>query len=449
MSGLWMRVSDAATRIGAQVGRSDGEFSGVTIDSRRVEPGNLFVALSGERVDGHDFVGAAEAAGAGAALVERAVDTSIPTMTVADSELGLGALARAWRENFSIPLVGITGSNGKTTVKEMLSAIMSRYMTTLVTQGNLNNELGVPLTLSRLDGTHKAAVVEMGASRVGDIRYLAEIAKPTVGVITQCAPAHLEGFGSIDGVAKGKGEMVESLPMSGCAVLNADDRYIDYWRPRVSSSRTLTFGLSSHAMVTCDWSQDADGLHLDLTFPEGASRANLMLLGKHNVMNALAAAAAASALELSPDEIARGLEMMTAVPGRLAMKTRDDGVRVIDDSYNANPTSLVAAIDVLKDFSGPRWLILGDMAELGATSVELHRDAGERAITSGIERLFTTGRVSKAAADAFGTGGKHYEHFDALLNDVRKEVGEARVVLVKGSRSMRMERVVAALSEDV
>ncbi len=449
MSGLLMRVSEAATRIGAHVGRSDGEFTGVTIDSRRVEPGNLFVALSGERADGHDFVGAAEAAGAGAALVEREVETSLPLLTVADSQLGLGALARAWRENFNIPLVGITGSNGKTTVKEMLSAIVSRYMTTLVTQGNLNNELGVPLTLSRLDGSHKAAVVEMGASRVGDIRYLAEIAKPTVGVITQCAPAHLEGFGSVDGVAKGKGEMVESLPISGCAVLNADDHYIDYWRPRVSSSRTLTFGLSADAMVTCDWSQDADGLHLDLTFPEGCARADLPLLGKHNVMNALAAAAAAFALDLSAVDIARGLGTMTAVPGRLAMRTRDDGVRVIDDSYNANPTSLGAAIDVLKDFSGPRWLVLGDMAELGETSVELHRDAGERAISCGIERLFTTGQVSKAATDAFGPGGKHYEHFDALLNDVRNKVGDARVVLVKGSRSMRMERVVAALSEDM
>ena len=449
MSGLLMRVSEAATRIGAHVGRSDGEFTGVTIDSRRVEPGNLFVALSGERADGHDFVGAAEAAGAGAALVEREVETSLPLLTVADSQLGLGALARAWRENFNIPLVGITGSNGKTTVKEMLSAIVSRYMTTLVTQGNLNNELGVPLTLSRLDGSHKAAVVEMGASRVGDIRYLAEIAKPTVGVITQCAPAHLEGFGSVDGVAKGKGEMVESLPISGCAVLNADDHYIDYWRPRVSSSRTLTFGLSADAMVTCDWSQDADGLHLDLMFPEGCARADLPLLGKHNVMNALAAAAAAFALDLSAVDIARGLGTMTAVPGRLAMRTRDDGVRVIDDSYNANPTSLDAAIDVLKDFSGPRWLVLGDMAELGETSVELHRDAGERAISCGIERLFTTGRVSKAATDAFGPGGKHYEHFDALLNDVRNKVGDARVVLVKGSRSMRMERVVAALSEDM
>ena len=449
MSGLLMRVSEAATRIGAHVGRSDGEFTGVTIDSRRVEPGNLFVALSGERADGHDFVGAAEAAGAGAALVEREVETSLPLLTVADSQLGLGALARAWRENFNIPLVGITGSNGKTTVKEMLSAIVSRYMTTLVTQGNLNNELGVPLTLSRLDGSHKAAVVEMGASRVGDIRYLAEIAKPTVGVITQCAPAHLEGFGSVDGVAKGKGEMVESLPISGCAVLNTDDHYIDYWRPRVSSSRTLTFGLSADAMVTCDWSQDADGLHLDLTFPEGCARADLPLLGKHNVMNALAAAAAAFALDLSAVDIARGLGTMTAVPGRLAMRTRDDGVRVIDDSYNANPTSLDAAIDVLKDFSGPRWLVLGDMAELGETSVELHRDAGERAISCGIERLFTTGRVSKAATDAFGPGGKHYEHFDALLNDVRNKVGDARVVLVKGSRSMRMERVVAALSEDM
>ena len=449
MSGLLMRVSEAATRIGAHVGRSDGEFTGVTIDSRRVEPGNLFVALSGERADGHDFVGAAEAAGAGAALVEREVETSLPLLTVADSQLGLGALARAWRENFNIPLVGITGSNGKTTVKEMLSAIVSRYMTTLVTQGNLNNELGVPLTLSRLDGSHKAAVVEMGASRVGDIRYLAEIAKPTVGVITQCAPAHLEGFGSVDGVAKGKGEMVESLPISGCAVLNADDHYIDYWRPRVSSSRTLTFGLSADAMVTCDWSQDADGLHLDLTFPEGCARADLPLLGKHYVMNALAAAAAAFALDLSAVDIARGLGTMTAVPGRLAMRTRDDGVRVIDDSYNANPTSLGAAIDVLKDFSGPRWLVLGDMAELGETSVELHRDAGERAISCGIERLFTTGRVSKAATDAFGPGGKHYEHFDALLNDVRNKVGDARVVLVKGSRSMRMERVVAALSEDM
>ena len=449
MSGLLMRVSEAATRIGAHVGRSDGEFTGVTIDSRRVEPGNLFVALSGERADGHDFVGAAEAAGAGAALVERKVETSLPLLTVADSQLGLGALARAWRENFNIPLVGITGSNGKTTVKEMLSAIVSRYMTTLVTQGNLNNELGVPLTLSRLDGSHKAAVVEMGASRVGDIRYLAEIAKPTVGVITQCAPAHLEGFGSVDGVAKGKGEMVESLPISGCAVLNADDHYIDYWRPRVSSSRTLTFGLSADAMVTCDWSQDADGLHLDLMFPEGCARADLPLLGKHNVMNALAAAAAAFALDLSAVDIARGLGTMTAVPGRLAMRTRDDGVRVIDDSYNANPTSLDAAIDVLKDFSGPRWLVLGDMAELGETSVELHRDAGERAISCGIERLFTTGRVSKAATDAFGPGGKHYEHFDALLNDVRNKVGDARVVLVKGSRSMRMERVVAALSEDM
>jgi UDP-N-acetylmuramoyl-tripeptide--D-alanyl-D-alanine ligase len=448
MNGLAWTTAAVAEAMGAVMHGHDAPLRGVSIDSRRIQPGNLFIALSGERVDGHDYVAQAAKSGAVAVAVERDIDAPISRLVVDDAKVALGRLGAAWRGQFDVPLVGITGSNGKTTVKEMVASIAAQVGEPLATRGNLNNELGVPLTLCELDQRHRSAIVEMGANHIGEIAYLASLAKPLVGIVTQCAPAHLEGFGSIEGVAQGKGELFTSLPTHGCAVINADDDYANFWKGLTTANRTLTFGLDNAADVTGEWSYGPRGIELHIVCPQGHIRADLSLLGRHNVLNALAATAGACALGFNARAISRGLSNMRPVPGRLALTTRADGLRVIDDSYNANPTSTGAAINVLSGFEGHRCLVLGDMAELGTSSVDLHREVGALAAQSGIERLYTTGKTSRAAALAFGSGAQHFDSCEKLSAFLRGDVDSGAVILVKGSRSMRMERVVSALAAE-
>lgn len=416
----------------------------VGLDSRRLAPGGLFVAMAGERVDGHDFIADAARRGAAAALVEREGDWPLPVVQVADTRAALQALGSAWRRRLSTRVVGVTGSNGKTTVKEMIAAILARRGATLATRGNLNNELGVPLTLLRLDRQHRYAVIEMGANAPGEIARLAAMAAPEVGVITNAGPAHLEGFGDLAGVARAKGELYQGLPADGVAVVNADDPQAGTtWYALVGERRCLRFGRGADADVRA--AAEAGGGVFELQVPGGRHPVRLPLPGGHNVMNALAAAAVAVALEVPLADIVAGLEACAGVAGRLQWHTGSGDCRVLDDTYNANPASLQAALDVLAAEHGERWLVLGDMGELGAGAEALHAEAGAAARRAGVHRLFAVGTLAAAAAGAFGDGGRHFDDRDSLLAALRAELsGEVRV-LVKGSRFMGMDRIVADL----
>ncbi len=418
----------------------------VGLDSRSLSAGGLFVAMTGTRVDGHDFVADAAARGAAAALVERAGDWPLPVVQVADSRAALQRLGRAWRRRMPARVVGITGSNGKTTVKEMVAAILARRGATLATRGNLNNKLGVPLTLLRLDRGHRFAVVEMGASAPGEIAELAALAEPQIGVVTNAGPAHLEGFGDLDGVARSKGELFAGLPADGIAVVNADDPRAGIWRDLVGERRCLKFGRGADADVRA-LGETGRG-HFELQVPGGRHPVRLPLPGGHNVMNALAAAAVAVALEVPLGDIVAGLEACTGVAGRLQWRTGREDCRVLDDTYNANPASLQAALDVLAAEHGERWLVLGDMGELGAGAAEMHARAGEAARAAGVHRVFTLGSLAEEATRSFGDGGRHFEDADSLQAALCADLSAEVRVLVKGSRFMGMDRIVAALAGD-
>ncbi|WP_421620902.1 UDP-N-acetylmuramoyl-tripeptide--D-alanyl-D-alanine ligase [Alkalilimnicola ehrlichii] len=416
----------------------------VGLDSRSLAPGGLFVAMAGERVDGHDFIADAARLGAAAALVEREGEWPLPVVRVADTRAALQALGAAWRRRLAARVVGVTGSNGKTTVKEMIAAILARRGATLATRGNLNNELGVPLTLLRLDREHRYAVIEMGANAPGEIARLTAIAAPEVAVITNAGPAHLEGFGDLAGVARAKGELFQGLPDAGVAVVNADDPQAPTWYALVGDRRGLRFGRGADADVRA--TAETAGGHFELQIPGGRHPVRLPLPGRHNVMNALAAAAVAVALEVPLGDIVAGLEACSGVAGRLQWRTGREDCRILDDTYNANPASLQAALDVLAAEHGERWLVLGDMGELGAGAEALHAEAGEAARRAGVHRLYAVGTLAAAAARAFGEGGRHFDDRDSLLAALRAELsGEVRV-LVKGSRFMGMDRIVAGLA---
>ncbi len=439
------RLSEAAPALGAERVGPDVTVSGVATDSRGLAPGALFVALEGERFDGHAFLEQARAAGASAALVRRGAQTTLPRLEVADTRRALGALGAWWRERLALPVLAVTGSNGKTTVKQMLGAALGQAGPVLVTEGNLNNDIGVPLTLLRLTSRHRFAVIELGANHPGEIAYLAGLARPRVGVVTNAAPAHLEGFGDVAGVARAKGELFEALPEDGVAVINADDPYADLWRRRAGRCRQLSFGLQAPADVTARWEPVSGGTRLEVRTPAGATTVRLPLAGQHNVMNALAAAAGTLALGLELGAVREGLERAAHVSGRLQPRRARCGARILDDTYNANPASLAAALEVLAAGSGERWLVLGDMGELGADAETLHREAGRAARAAGVSRLFALGPLAAAASEAFGSGARHYTDAAALAADVHGGLHPEVRVLVKGSRSMHMERVVEAL----
>ncbi len=442
-------LSEASRPLHATLMGEDRLFEGCSTDSRQIDPGALFVALHGPCHDGHDYIDAAARRGAAAAVVDREGDYALPVLQVGDTRTALGRLAADWRRRFTLPLVAVTGSNGKTTVKEMLKRILCPRGEVLATRGNLNNDIGVPLTLFRLGGEHRYAVIEMGANHAGEIGGLCSLALPGVAVITQCAPAHLQGFGDLRSVARAKGEIITALPSNGVAVINSEDDFAGLWTSLAGERRVIGFGCRPGAEVRAESIQSwPQGSRFRLCLPAGSVETRIPLAGRHNVMNALAAAASASVLGLDVDEIAAGLERMEAVSGRLQFRHGRAGSTLIDDSYNANPGSLGAAIEVLAGQDGARWLVLGDMGELGAAAVDLHARAGVRAREAGIERLYTLGELSRAAARAFGAGGRHFEDCEALNEALLKDLRAGVTVLIKGSRAMRLERCVAALSEE-
>lgn len=440
-------LSDAAKAVHGVLHGNDEAFTGASMDSRYVAANELFVALPGTRVDGHDFLPVARERGAVAALVERKVDDPLPQLVVADARVALGQLAAWWRTHYTCPVIGLTGSNGKTTVKELLAAILERCGATLATQGNLNNDIGMPLTLLRLRSSHRYAVIEMGANHPGEIEYLTRLAQPDVALINNAGPAHLEGFGTVEGVAHAKGEIFLGLGAKGVAVINAGDPYVSVWEHLAAAHRMVRFGLTKNAQVTAQWDGDAVSSRLHLQTPEGSAHATLHLPGQHNVLNALAATAAALAVNVKLQDIALGLESAQGAPGRMQTKSGRNNSCIIDDTYNANPASVQAAIDVLAACRGRRVLVLGDLAELGDDTVTLHRRIGAAAAAAGIDALYTVGTLSVHAAAAFSREHQHFANQEELMANLIPMLALGVTVLVKGSRSAHMERVVAAVTE--
>ena len=425
---------------------ADAEVTGVAIDTRKLQPGDLFVAIKGERVDGHDYLAEAAARGAIAALVTRKLDSDLPQLLVNDAELALGDLASAVRAQRDVRVVGITGSNGKTTVKTLAASILSRHGRTHVSAGNFNNELGLPLTLLAMPPDTEYAVLEMGAGKPGDIAYLAAIARPDIGLVTLIAPAHLARMGSIEGVAETKGALYQALPADGIAIINADDAFASFFGGLAGARKVLRYGLDHPADIGADIvEQRVDGSRFMLSTPRGDAEVRLPLPGRHNIANALAAAAIALALELPLDTIVAGLEQVAGVAGRLRREVMAGGWTLIDDSYNANPGSMAAAIDTLLLADGERWLVLGDMAELGTEARALHAGIGARARERGVERLFAVGPLGAATVEAFGAQGRHFGDKTALIATLHAQLHAGVTCLVKGSRSAGMEQVVAAL----
>lgn len=446
-----MRLSELAPVLQGSVLHGDAEFAGVGIDSRQDLRGRLFVALRGARFDGHDFVPQAQARGAVCALVERKV-SGLPQLVVVDTQLGLGQLARYHRRRyFSGDLVGVTGSNGKTTVKEMIAEVLGGESQGLKTEGNFNNAIGVPLTLLRLTPQHRFAVVEMGANHAGEIGYVAGLAEPQIGVITNAGPAHLEGFGSLEGVARAKGELITALPDSGTAVLNADDRFLEDWRALARGRRVLTFGLALQADVRAETIAPLrfDSGRFSNRFRVDALgerfEVELALAGRHNVVNALAACAVGLALRREVAEIQAGLARMVPVAGRLRPLPAKAGAWLLDDCYNANPASFQAGLEALQACGGEPWVILGAFGELGRDSQAWHARVGELAKEYGVQRLLAVGDASRAAVAAFGTGGQWFESQTQLIDTALAWLHPCVRILVKGSRKAKLELTVAAL----
>ncbi len=439
-------LAQAARSLGGALIGADAQFVGVSTDTRRLRPSELFIALAGPRYDGHDFLHAAQAHGAAGVVVMRRAQTPLPRIVVTDTRLALGRLAVCWRRRFNVPVVAITGSNGKTTVKEMTAAILAQVGPGCVSEGNLNNDVGAPLSLLRLREEHRYAVIELGMNRPGEIAYLATIVRPTVAVITNAGAAHLAGVGDVERVAREKAALLSALQGDGVAVINADDPHADLWRALVGARRCRRFALRKAADYTADFELGRAGTRLHMRTPAGELELQLRLLGAHNAANALAAAAAATAAGADLAHVKRGLEGMKAIHGRLEPKSGINGACVIDDSYNANPASLAAALAVLRSFPGRRVLVLGDMAELGDAAAESHRQAGELARVAGVERLLTLGELTSLTVERFGRGGERFPDPAMLVQALRAEMDAQTTVLVKGSRVMQLERVVQAVS---
>ena len=442
---LSLMLSDVALWTRGTLRGSDVRVDGVFTDTRRPQAGALFVALKGENFDAHNFLAQAAAGGAAAALVERPATVDLPQVIVADAMLALGDLASAVRAPRRAHVVGITGSNGKTTVKTLLASILALHGRTHVNAGNLNNEIGLPLSLLAMPEDTDYAVLEMGAGKPGDIAYLAAIARPEIGLVNNIAPAHLERMGTLEGIAETKGALYTSLPPSGIAVINADDAFAATFAAMAGTRRHVRFGMADDADVRGEVIEAGAQTRFALLLPGSRSEITLPLSGRHNVMNALAAAAAAHALDVPPATIKRGLESAPAVKGRLQRHTMAEGWTLIDDSYNANPGSTAAAIKTLAAEPGEAWLVLGDMRELGPSARQLHAQAGALAREQGIGRLFTVGPLAAAAAEAFGSGATHFADQQALIEALAGEVRGGVSVLVKGSRGSAMDKVVRAL----
>jgi UDP-N-acetylmuramoyl-tripeptide--D-alanyl-D-alanine ligase len=472
-----MMLSEIAACVQGKLVGNDVAISSVSIDTRAIKPGQLYIAIKGHNFDGNEFVAEAEQAGAVAAIVHKGVaatamdggpdcreqlprelmQLTIPHILVDDTRLALAELAGAWRKKASVSVVGITGSNGKTTVKEMVAAILSAsdptQGDTLFTQGNLNNDIGVPLTLLRLNEQHRYAVIEMGANHPGEIEYTSRYAQADVAIITNVGAAHIEGFGSVDGVAKAKGEIIQTLKQDGVAVLNRDDAYFDYWKSVAGTRKIMSFGFDEEATVTAhsvktEIINHAFATTFELVTEKGELTVKLKLAGRHNVVNALAATAACLALDTDLQQIKQGLEVVKPVTGRLQPLVSRLGNIVIDDTYNANSASLKAALDVLANCAGKRWLVLGAFGELGPQSPKIHEQMGELIKASGVECLLAIGSDARNTVKVFGKGATFFVTQSDLIEVLKQELKGDEAILIKGSRAQRMENIAAALVEN-
>ena len=440
-------LAAVARAVGGRLDGPDATYANVTIDSRTVSTGDLFVAIEGSRADGHAFVGDAAAHGAAGAIVSRIVDAPLAQIETGDTVTALGALARAWRDGFEIPVVAVTGSNGKTTVKELVATILRERGSVCWSEASLNNHLGVPLTLLRLTAAHDVLVAELGANHPGEIDYLAGLVSPTVGVITNANACHLEGFGSIGGVATAKGELLDHLPRAGTAVLNADDDYFADWRARSHAETVHSFGLSAQADCTVRGPINSTpaGSSFSIVLPGGETcDVELPLKGRHNVVNALAAAAAATAVGATAADVVAGLASAHAVRGRINIREGLNGAVLIDDSYNANPASVRAALDYLQDYDGTRIAVLGDMGELGDDAHPLHAQIGSYA-RERCDALFCIGELSTSIAEGYGERARHFGSLDDLADALVPLMAPDTTVLVKASRFMGLDRLVEVL----
>ncbi len=430
----------------------NASFDGVSTDSRNVAAGNLFVALRGDRFDAHEFLHQVAERKVAAIVVEKmSADLNVPALVVPDTRIALGQIAHYWRQQFKLPVIGVTGSNGKTTVKEMIAAILDAACGVdqyLATRGNFNNDIGVPLTLLRLNAACKAAVIELGMNHPGEIAVLSAIAQPTVGLVNNAQREHQEFMESVEAVARENGAVFAHLPADGIAVFPADDTYTDLWREYAGLRKVLTFGFSDDADVRCAYQANDFGSELSVvTGVSGRQKFSIKLAaaGVHNVRNALAAIACTLAIGIAQDAIVRGLQAFAPVNGRLQRKVAGNGALVIDDTYNANPDSVRAAIDVLAQAAAPRILVLGDMGEVGNDGRQYHEEIGAYARENGIEHVLTLGDLASCTASAFGAGAHHYENLETLNDALAAIVNAHATVLVKGSRFMKMERVVQHL----
>jgi UDP-N-acetylmuramoyl-tripeptide--D-alanyl-D-alanine ligase len=462
-----MTLQDVAAATGGSlVGDEETGIRSVSTDSRTIGHGQLFIALSGANFDGHGYVAAARQRGACAALIAaerlaevQAANPELPLVAVADTRLALGDLAGWWRNRFTLPVIAVTGSNGKTTTKEMIASVLAAAVEAeggiaargvLATQGNLNNDIGLPLTLLQLTADHRYAIIEMGMNHPGEIGYLTRIARPNVALVTNAQRAHLQGMGDLTAVAEEKGTIFDGLhgEGGGIAVINADDPHASLWLAKNAQRRIITFALDHPAAVRGQVQLHGLETVLTVVAPEGEARLQLNLPGLHNARNALAAAAATLAAGISIDAVAAGLGGFAGVKGRLQQRAGQNGAVILDDTYNANPDSVRAGIDVLATTIGHTVLVLGDMGEIGDMSGQCHDEIGGYAKSQGIDKVFTFGEASAVAARNFGAGAQHFDQLDPLIAAVRKELSPTTTVLVKGSRFMRMERVADALAQE-
>lgn len=445
-------LSDIAKAVGGQLLGADVLVMSVDTDSRRIQPQQLFVALKGERFDGNQFAQDALKLGAAAVMISDESQTARPAVLVNDTRLALGKLANAWRKTLATPIAAITGSNGKTTTKEMLHAILvaatEDSAAVHATQGNLNNDIGMPLTLLNARPNHRYIVLEMGMNHLGEIAYLSNIAQPTVAVIVNAGTAHIGELGSRENIAKAKGEIYEGLNDSGIAIINVDDVFASYWHSLNPTRKIVTFALNNEADVTATYTEEAHASNIHLTTPNGKVSFTLPIAGVHNVYNALAASAVAVALGVQNQAIASGLGQFGGVHGRLEYKQGLNGAVLIDDTYNANPDSMKAAIQVLSRLNTSRILVMGDMGELGSDAAAMHASMGTYAREHHIDYVFTLGEQSQHANQAFGEHAQHFTEVETLANAIKPLMGKGVTVLIKGSRFMRMERVVKLLESD-
>ena len=445
----WL-LSQVAAATGGRLVGADVAVSGVSTDTRAIGARCLFIALRGERFDAHDFLAQAIAAGAAAVLVadENKLPAGASAVVVDDTRLALGRLAAAWRAQFSLPVIAVTGSNGKTTTKEMIAAILRAAFgdALLATRGNLNNDIGLPLTLLGLNATQRAAVIEMGMNHPGEIAYLAPLGAPNVALVTNAQRAHLEGMGDMDEVAREKGSIFSGLLPNGVAVVNTDDCYAETWRAMAVPHAVRTFGIDHGADVHGTVRQHGLETQLELNAPEGQASIRLRIPGRHNARNAVAAAAACLSAGIPLTAVVAGLEGFSGVKGRLQRRAGKNGAEILDDTYNANPDSVRAGIDVLAATIGRKLFVLGDMGEIGEASGQYHDEIGGYAKSQGIDRLYALGDAAQQAVRNFGEGARHYCNIEKLIAAVDKELGPETTVLVKGSRFMKMERVADALA---